>query len=237
MSVVRQCISEDNILSILPLQQHGALAHRPRLIVEVLAVEHGVGLAVQASDVFLCHRQHASGPAGRVVNGLYDMALGQILLVGEQEVNHQLDDLTGREVVPRLLVAFLRSDADELLEDVAHLHVVHAGRAQVDLLEGFDDQEEDVLLGHLHHLIAELELLQDLPHVRAERVDVAVQVHREVVRVGQQVGEGQLAGVVELDPTYPREHGELDVLALALHLDELLQHGLLGGLQHRIEAP
>ena len=56
----------------------------------------------------------------------------QILFRGQQQVDHQLDDLARGEVLPGLLVRLLRPDPDQLFEDIAHLHVVHSFQGQID---------------------------------------------------------------------------------------------------------
>ena len=112
-----------------PLKALGDFTVPVRLHADVtVAVEVRVGVGVQLTDVRLSDREHASSAAGRVVDRLHDVTAAQILLRRQEEVHHQLDDLTRREVVARLLVRLLRADADQLLEDVAHLDVVHALR-------------------------------------------------------------------------------------------------------------
>jgi hypothetical protein len=57
----------------------------------------------------------------------------QVLLGGEQEVDHELDHLAGGEVLPGLLVRLFRADPDQFLEDVAHLDGCRPGEGEVDL--------------------------------------------------------------------------------------------------------
>ena len=76
-------------------------------------------------DVFLGRGKHPAGPAGRVED-VEDLAglVKRFRVRREQQVDHQLDDLAGREVLPGRLVGDLRELPDEFLEDVAHLVVV-----------------------------------------------------------------------------------------------------------------
>jgi hypothetical protein len=60
------------------------------------------------------------------------VATAQILFRRQQQVDHQLDDLSGRKMLAGLLVGLFRPDPDQLLEHIAHLHAVHPGRRQVE---------------------------------------------------------------------------------------------------------
>ena len=93
----------------------------------------------------------------------------EVLLRREQQIDHELDHLARGEVLPGLLVRLLRADPDQLLEDVAHLDVVHARRARGrSAAERLDDLVEQVLLGHAGDLLVEREPLHDGAHVRRE---------------------------------------------------------------------
>ena len=125
-------------------------------------------------------------PQAGIVDGLDDVAAAQVLLRREQQVDHQLDHLARREVLPGLLVRLLRADPDQLLEDVAHLDVVHALGREVDGGERLDDLVEQVLFGHARDLLVEREPLHDVADVLREAVDVAVEIRRELVGVVEQ---------------------------------------------------
>ena len=62
---------------------------------------------------------------------------------------------------PGFLVRLFRANPDEFLEDVAHLDVVHAVGREVDGGECFDDEVEQIFLGHLRDLHVEAEALGD----------------------------------------------------------------------------
>jgi hypothetical protein len=182
-------VAEDDVVGVLALDQHVSLADGPGLVVPVLAEQVGIGVGVEVADVTLGHREHAAGAAGRVVDGLDHVAAAQVLLRGEQQVDHQLDDLAGREVLPGLFVRLLRADPDEFLEDIPHLDVAHAVRGQVDRGELLDDLVEEVLLRHARDLLIEREPLHDLADIAREAVDVGVEVGRELVGVVEQPGQ------------------------------------------------
>ena len=189
-----------DVVGVLALDEHVGLADGPGFVVPVLAEELRLGLGVQVADVFLGHREHAAGAAGRVVDGLDHMAAAQVLLRREQQVDHQLDHLARGEVLPGLLVRLLRADPDEFLEDVAHLDVVHAVGREIDRGERLDDLVEQVLLGHPRDLLVEGEPLHDGADVGREAVDVAVEVGRELVGVVEQLRQVELRQVVERPP-------------------------------------
>ena len=59
----------------------------------------------------------------------------RIVVLGEEEVHHQPDDLTGGEVFTSRLVGEFREAADQFLVEVAHLQVRHRVGVQVDVGE------------------------------------------------------------------------------------------------------
>ena len=121
----------------------------------------------------------------------------------EEQVDHQANDLTGREVFAGVLVHRFVELADQFLEDVAHLQVRHLVRVQVDVLEPLRDQEQQARIFELGDGVVEVEPLDDLPHVVGERVDVVLQVGGEVLGIAAERLEGVRRGVVE------REAGRL----------------------------
>ena len=84
------------------------------------------------------------------------------------------------------LVGLLRTDPDQLFEDVAHLDVVHLFRREIHGGEFLDDLIEQVLFRHPHDLLVERETFHDLAHVLREAVDVGVEVRCELIWVVQQ---------------------------------------------------
>ena len=67
-----------------------------------------------------------------------------LVVLGEQQVDHEADDLAGREVLPGGLVGQLREAPDQLLVEVAHLEVRDGVGMQVDVGESRNDQVEKV---------------------------------------------------------------------------------------------
>jgi hypothetical protein len=96
----------------------------------------------------------------------------QLVVLDEEEVDHQPDHLARREVLAGGLVRELREAADELLVEVAHLEVRDDVRVEVDLRELGDDQVEQVLLAEARDLCVEAELLDHVARRRREAGDV-----------------------------------------------------------------
>ena len=190
MGILRKCIAQRNVVGILTFDEHIGAANGPGFVVPVLAVEMGLGFAVEVTNVFFGHRQHAACAAGGVVDGFDHMAAAQVLFWRQQQINHQFDDFTGGEVLPCFFVGLLCADADQLFEHITHLHgrLVgrQAGKAQVEGGKFLDDLKQQVLLGHLADLFAKLEVIKNSANVRRVAVDVAVEVGCEVAGVVQQ---------------------------------------------------
>ena len=206
--------------------------------------------AASLAQGLLGHGQHAAGAAGAVVEeiraGLDLLGDGQ-----EDELRHQPHGVARRPVLARLLVVLLVEAADQLLEDRAHAVVVEAGMpdravgvldrggAQVDVGRGelLDQRAESVGLREARHLVAKLEVLQDVLHVRGEAVEVGLEVGRELLAAGAgaQVAQGELRGVVEgLSRRLPQGRLLLDDAGLIEH-GLHLEHVLLAVLQYRVQ--
>lgn len=97
------------------------------------------------------------------------------------------------------LVRGLVELADDVLERIPHVCVGHHAGMQVDGAEGLDDlaQEPGLLQGQ--DLLLEVEVLEHV-HVGGEPVDVVSEVVHQPVRIGQQVRELVVGGVVERPP-------------------------------------
>ena len=175
-------------------------------------------------------------------------AIGQ-----EDQVRHQLDGIARRPVLAGLLVVLLVEPADQLLEDRAHGVVVEAGmldravavqdrvRAEVDrrVEELLDQRAERVGLGEARDLVAELEVLEDVLDVRREAVEVGLEVGLELLLAGAgtQVAQREVRGVVEgLAGGLRRALRPGSVMPASSSIVLHVEHGLLGRLQHGVEA-
>ena len=132
-------------------------------------------------------------------------------------------------MLPGFLVGLLRADADQFLERIAHLHVVDPPRRQVQRREALHDLEQAVLGVHAGDLLAEPERVHDLHDVLGEVADVGVEVLGQQVRVGQQLVEVHLGGVVERQTRRPLELLATDGGDLSFGLLGGGEDGLFGG--------
>ena len=236
-TVFREGVPEDDVVGFLALDQHVGLADRPGLIVPVLTEEVRIGFGVQVSDVLLGHREHAAGTTGRVVDRLDHVALAQVPLRREQEVDHQLDHLARGEVLSGLLVRLLGADPNDLLKGVSHLDVVHAVGRQIDRGELLDDLIEQVFLRHTGDLLIEGKPLHDFPDVLREAVDVGVKIRRKLVRIIEELGQIQLGEVVQWPPGDFLQQAADDGFRFRLDLRMLGKDAGLGRREQAVEAP
>jgi hypothetical protein len=161
-------------------------------------------------------------PAAGVEQGADRALLAEDVIVGkEEQVHHEADDLARGEVVPRLFVRGFIEFANEFFEGPAHFEIGDGIGVQVDFAELLDQLEEAVGFVELLDLLIETEGFEQRAHFRGEAVDIVQQILGEVVRVGFELFEIVLAGVVELLPGGALEHlvdvgGALALLFLVL---------------------
>src|SRR5258708_16810041 len=111
--------------------------------------------------------ERPAGAAGWVEKGSHNSRSRQRLVVlGEKEVHHEADDLSGSEVFTGRLVRQLREPSDQLLVEVAHLEVGHSRGVKVDLGEAGDDQVQQVRSINAGALGVQAQLVDNLPTTR-----------------------------------------------------------------------
>ena len=88
---------------------------------------------------------------------------------------------------------------DQILEHQPHGDVVHPVRVEVDLAELGDNLVEPVRLLQLLDLFLELKALKNLADVLRESVDVISQVPSDIVGIALELGEIELAVIVEAE--------------------------------------
>ena len=164
----------------LAFEEQVRLADGIRLGVDVLTVEMSRHLLAVCSGEFLerlfGHREHAAGAASAVVEQVragFDLIRDR----EEDELRHELHRIAGCPVLAGLLVVLLVEAPNELLEHRPHAVVVEPGvlhravavqdrvGAQVDVgrEEVLDQRPERVGLREPRDLVAELEVLEDVP--------------------------------------------------------------------------
>jgi hypothetical protein len=124
-------------------------------------------------EVFAGDGEHAAGSGGRVVDGADDAGGGEnVVVLDEEEVDHEADDFAGGEVFAGGFVGDFGEFADELFEDEAHLGVGDAVGVEVNLGEAFGDEVEEVGFGEAVELGVEFEAFEDVADFGGEGLEV-----------------------------------------------------------------
>lgn len=229
-------VAEDDVGDVLPLDQHVGLADGVGLGVQLLSKHDEAGVGVDLGEVLVAHAEHTAGAGGGVVEGAHHAGLGQGLVVlDEEEVDHEADDLARGEVLPGGLVGQLGELADQLLEDRAHLGVADGLRVQVDGGEFLGDEVEQSRLVEAVDLGVEVEALEDVAHGGRKGLHVGAEVFADIVLVAHQLLQVERRGAVE-ESTRDLEEEGLRVQLRLFPLRLLRQHGVLGGLQHTVQT-
>jgi hypothetical protein len=151
--------------------------------------------------VFLGDREHPARAAGWIEQGPDDARGPEHLVVlVQQEVNHQTDHFARREVLARSLVGELVELAEELLVDVTHLDVRDRVRVEVDINHLGEDVVEQPGPVQPADLGVEVELLEDVARVGIELVDPGPEVIGHLARVRQDAPQAERRRVVGLGP-------------------------------------
>src|SRR5579864_9769919 len=183
-TVLSEAIAELDVLRVLALDHHVRTADGEGFVVVVLPKNFQSGVRVQLAEMFFCYAQHSARTASGIVERPHDALGAEDLAVrGEQQVDHQPDDLARREVVTGGLVRCFIEAPDQVLEDQAHLVIGDDVGMQIDVCELPDHQVEPVGLIQLGDFLLELEVLEYLPRPRRETLDVVRQVLCGLVRL------------------------------------------------------
>ena len=122
MAVLRQGIAEGDVGNILTLDQHVSLTDGVGFRVQLLARHGQLGGGVEFLQVLFGHRQHAARSSGGVIDGAHHARLGKdVVVLHEQQVDHQPDDFARGKVFPGGFVGEFSKLTDQLFEDGAHL--------------------------------------------------------------------------------------------------------------------
>ena len=115
----------------------------------------------------------------------------KLIIVDEQDVHHQADDLTRREMITSGFIRQFIETTDEVLEDQPHLLIRHRVGRQIHITELRDDEIEDIRFTHFFDFALELEKIEDSADVGREPFDVTDEMLFDVVRVALQLLERQ----------------------------------------------
>lgn len=148
VAVVAERVAKGNIGHILAFDEHVGFADGVGLWVELLAKNGQARLGVVFGQVFTGHAEHAAGAGGGVVDGAHNAGFAQdVVVLNKDEVDHEADDFTRREVFTSSFIANFSEFANELFKYQAHLHVAHALRVQINLGKLFCDLVEQSSFG------------------------------------------------------------------------------------------
>ena len=173
VAVVGERVAEDDVGDVLPLDQHVGLADGVGFGVQLLPEHRQPRLRVHRGQVLVRDRQHAARAGRRIVDRAHDAGLGQhLVILDEEQIDHEADDLARREVLAGRLVGEFGELADQLLEDEAHLGVVDDVGVEIDVGELLRDQIEQVRLGEPVDLDGEVEALEDVADVGGKGLHV-----------------------------------------------------------------
>ena len=196
--VGRQGVTEDDVGNILPFDQHVGFTDGVRLGVELLPVHHQARTGVEAGEVFVSHAEHAAGARSGVVQRAHYAGFGQGGVVfNKDQVDHEPNGVTRREVFARGFVGQLGKFADQLLKHCAHLLVADDVRVQVNVGKLFGDDVEQPRLGELVDLSVKLKAFKNVAHRGRKRLHVGAQVFANMVLVAHQLFKIKRGGVVE----------------------------------------
>jgi hypothetical protein len=150
--------------------------------------------------MLFCDRQHAAGPGRRIVDRAHNARLGQdLVILDEDEIDHEADDLARGEVLAGRLVRHFRELADQLLEHETHTGVVDARGVKIDVREFLGHEIEEVRLGEPVDLHRELEALEDVAHVLREAAHVVAKMRADVVLIAHEPVKVEARDIVEAE--------------------------------------
>ena len=201
VGVIGQRGAEEDVVGVPPcrvLHEQVGLGDRPRLGIDLLAIQVYLGLGIDGAacgvpiltsangDVLFGDGQHATRSAAGVIDGTDDAWTADAGFVpGQHEINHQVNDIPGREVLARVLVQRFVESADQLFEDGTHRRVVDLVGVEVHASKPLQHLEQEARLIEPPYGAVEVELLQDLAHVLTEARNMVSQVGGHVGSIGQ----------------------------------------------------
>ena len=245
MTIVGEGGAEAYVVGVLArgvFHEEVGLGHRPGFGIDLLAVKVDFGLRVDRRsndrpilapaerDVLLGDHEHAARTTAGVVDCAdYSLAFDFLLVAREHEVDHEVDDVSGRKVLAGVLVHRLVELAQELLEDSAHRRVVDQLGMEIDVLEALHDLEDESRLVELADSVGEIEFLDDLAHIGAEAGDVVAEIGGKVGGVARHPLEIVARGVVEGEARSLAQLGVEVLETLAAEFGLALEDLFLGG--------
>ena len=193
--VVGKGIPQNDLAVFVPLNQQVGGGHGVRTRVMVLPEDLHRSLVVVRPNPVLRFREHPARPAGWIADRDDDAVLGEHARIGlQQQVHHQLNDFTWREVITGGFVRRFVEPANQIFEHQPHGDVVDLGRVQIDFRKLGHHPIEPVGLFELVDFLAELEA-----DILREAGDVIGQVPSDVVGIALEFMEVKLAVIMKAE--------------------------------------
>jgi hypothetical protein len=235
-TVLGEGVAEDDPVRVLAFDHQVGPGDRPGFRVELLTEHLQACSGVELRQMLLPAGEHPAGAAGRVKHRPDRCGPAQgVVVLAEQDVDHEPDHLARGEVLSGCLVAHLRELPEQLFEDVAHRLVRNAVGVEVNVGEAGQDQIQQARVVEPGDLVVEAIPLDYFGRTRGEPRDVGAEVRRHVVGVVQQPREAQRADVVE---RLARDPGEdrIDVADRPGQPLRALRDGVPSWLQHTVQT-
>ena len=119
--IVRQCITILNIIGIISFDQHICFTDCKGLVIDFLSECHYSGIRINLIQIFLCHRQHSSGSACRVIYRFDHILSAQYLtVIIKQNIDHKLDHFSRRIMLACIFVMCFGKSPDDFLKYISH---------------------------------------------------------------------------------------------------------------------
>ena len=115
----------------------------------------------------------------------------------KQNVDHELDNISARVVVAGF--GIFRESTDQVLKDIAHLHIVNGLWIEVKLRESLYHRQQTVVLIHLVDLLVKVKALDDVLHIGRKALDIVSEIRRKVVGIVHKLRKSVLACIEELE--------------------------------------
>ena len=187
-----------NVFHILAFDEHIRQTNGVGFGVNFLSKKSHIHIGIFAAQEIIGSGQHTARTTGSIQYGGNFTLIGQQIIAAlcQQHIDHQTNHFTRRIVITSFGV--FRKAADNILENVAHLHAVYMGRVQIQIGELFNHAVKTVALIHFVDLGAEFQqLFQNQLDVGGKAFNVRLEIGRNAVAVIQKAFEGVFTIVVK----------------------------------------
>ena len=242
-----QGIAEDHVVDVFALDHQVGTANGEGFRVVFLSEQFDVGLVVFFQNSVFRFRENTAGAAGGIVD--FDDFSGfiDVFFTGEKQLDHQLDDFAGREMIPGFFVGLFVETPDQILENVAHRDIGNTLGMKIDIGDRFDDFVQAIRFIQLVDFFFEFEFFQDVARPRRESGYEILQVRIDMIGVGQNGLQRQTAFVEKAEPGFLKHnffdtlvaHALVDGLGVISLFESFIQGGdfILAVFQHAVQAP